>query len=80
MMIVNNESCIPLVLSIIAAVSFGQAPNSKPLRPKIVGVANIAFKVTSLEAARGFYGKVLDTRKHSRSRKQAMARISLVSR
>jgi lactoylglutathione lyase len=47
------------VLGAIAVFSFGPAARSAPPRPKIVGVANIAFKVTSLETARGFYGKVL---------------------
>jgi lactoylglutathione lyase len=47
------------VLAAIAVLSFGPAATATPPRPRIVGVANIAYKVSSLKAARGYYSDVL---------------------
>jgi len=37
----------------------GQAPDSAPTRPPIVGVAHIGLQVSDLSAADNFYGRVL---------------------
>ena len=52
----------PRILAAIAILFFPTAAGCAQPRPKIVGVANIAFKTANLEAARNFYGKVLGYR------------------
>lgn len=47
------------MMAVIAILSIGPGASSAPPRPKIVGIANVAFRVTSLDSARNFYGKVL---------------------
>ncbi len=52
----RGRTGLPLVASlavVVAAVSW--ASTEKPARPKVLGISHVAFRVSSLTAARGFY-------------------------